>query len=137
MSSLSITHLFFAKKTLKVPLCEKSKTAQGSIVPQDCWELWNFAHHTTCRFMAICSKYQNLSQWKNYIQSSETINDLLRLQEQSLLLPVQSYSYRIMATVLHLLGIIWKIFLLLPALLLYYLIPLPLSCFYYEYRIYL
>lgn len=42
-----------------------------------------------------------------------------------------------MDIVLHLLEIVWKIFLLLPALLLYYLFPLPLSSFYYQCRIYL
>ena len=42
-----------------------------------------------------------------------------------------------MTMILHLLRIIWKILFLLPALLLYYLFPLPLSNFYYQCRIYL
>lgn len=59
------------------------------------------------------------------------------LQERSLLLPVQSKKYWIMTMILHLLEIIWKILFLLPALLLYYLLPLALSSFYYQHRIYL
>ena len=42
-----------------------------------------------------------------------------------------------MTTVLHLLGIIWKISLLLPAWMQGYLLFLPLSSFYYPCRIYL
>ena len=42
-----------------------------------------------------------------------------------------------MTMILHLLRIIWKISLLLPAWTQGYLLPLPLSSFYYQCRIYL
>ena len=73
MSSDSITHLFFAKKTWKVPPCEKDKSHRRSRIPQDCW---NYGTLLLCQLTGLC---QSIGSTRTY-PKRKTANKSERLR---------------------------------------------------------
>ena len=72
MSSLSITHLFFAKKTLKVPLCEKTNAIGEAEYPKTA------GNYGTWHIIQLVGLWQSVANTRTY-HNRKTANNLERL----------------------------------------------------------
>lgn len=73
MSALLNTHLFFSKKTWKVPPCEKNKCHRQSRIPQDCWI------YGTLLLCQLAGLWQSVASTRTY-HKRKTANKTVRLR---------------------------------------------------------